>query len=179
MQEVLNSNCELESIMRSAKKFAYSYGQIGLVELDDIVQSTMIKVLRKQDGRQVTVSWLYKAVRSTALDAVRAAAADRRLLAGEPYDELGVVCEGDGSFSQMRVAACNAAREDDVEIDLMPRLKSMLGKLSKPMRQVLVLHCEGFSYQEIAQLTDTNLGTVRSRLHYARRRAKEFLGDLD
>jgi RNA polymerase sigma factor (sigma-70 family) len=45
-----------------------------------------------------------------------------------------------------------------------------LQKLAEPHREVVLLHClEEFSLEEIAQLTQTPLGTVKSRLHYARR----------
>jgi DNA-directed RNA polymerase specialized sigma24 family protein len=42
-----------------------------------------------------------------------------------------------------------------------------------------VLYSEGNSYEEIARLTNTKLGTVRSRLHYARRRAKGLLSGIE
>ncbi|MGL1585761.1 sigma factor-like helix-turn-helix DNA-binding protein [Vibrio parahaemolyticus] len=42
-----------------------------------------------------------------------------------------------------------------------------------------MLYSEGHSYEEISQLTNVKLGTVRSRLHYARRRAKKLLAGLE
>lgn len=177
MHKVKYSSCELNSMIRTIRDMAYRYGQIGLTEPDDIVQSTMIKVLRKEDGREPNVFWLYKVVRSTALDAGRAASRDRRLTVSHPSTDLRLVCE---RADQYRELPCDAyiVREPDVEIDLMPRLKNMLGQLRPPLRQVLVLYSEGYSYQEIALMTKTNVGTVRSRLHYARRRAKDLMGDL-
>jgi RNA polymerase sigma-70 factor (ECF subfamily) len=49
-------------------------------------------------------------------------------------------------------------------------------KLPDYQRTVLVLHdLEGFSYQEIAEITGASIGTVRSRLHYGRVKLRELL----
>ncbi len=39
---------------------------------------------------------------------------------------------------------------------------------------VMSLRGEGWSYEEIANKTGLAIGTVRSRIHYARKRAKEL-----
>ncbi len=52
-----------------------------------------------------------------------------------------------------------------------------LGELDEEQRIVVVLRdVEGQSYEEIAEITGLNLGTVKSRLHRARVRLKEMLG---
>ena len=59
------------------------------------------------------------------------------------------------------------------------KLDEALAQLSPEHRTVLVLReYEGLSYQEIADALGCRIGTVMSRLHYARRRARELLGDL-
>jgi RNA polymerase sigma-70 factor, ECF subfamily len=51
-----------------------------------------------------------------------------------------------------------------------------LGQLTVPHRAVLLLHLvEDFSLEEIARITDTPLGTVKSRLHYARNALRKLL----
>jgi RNA polymerase sigma-70 factor (ECF subfamily) len=48
--------------------------------------------------------------------------------------------------------------------------------LPPPQRAVLLLReVEGLSYQEIAEVIGCALGTVMSRLHYARRHLRERL----
>jgi RNA polymerase sigma factor (sigma-70 family) len=55
-------------------------------------------------------------------------------------------------------------------------LAEALGRLDAPHREVLLLHAwEELSYQEIAQALDLPLGTVRSRLHRARRQLRAHL----
>jgi len=46
----------------------------------------------------------------------------------------------------------------------------LLNRLPVPQRSVLLLHfIEDFSLEEIAHVTETSVGTVKSRLHYARK----------
>lgn len=157
---------------------ARRYGQIGLTEPDDIVQCAMVKLLNKKDSKYPTLGWLYKAVRYSALDAGRIASRDERAIWRHPQDDLRCVCERADQHGHLQNYGSYVVREDDREIDLMPRLIDMLEKLSKPLKQVLVLYAEGYSYLEIGRLTNTRVGTVRSRLHYARRQARALLGDM-
>jgi RNA polymerase sigma-70 factor, ECF subfamily len=49
-------------------------------------------------------------------------------------------------------------------------------QLSLPQRSTLLLHyLEGFSIEEIARITETQAGTVKSRLHYAKRQLRKLL----
>jgi RNA polymerase sigma-70 factor (ECF subfamily) len=51
-----------------------------------------------------------------------------------------------------------------------------LDQLALPQRGVLLLHfIEEFSLEEIARITETPIGTVKSRLHYARKALKKLL----
>jgi RNA polymerase sigma-70 factor (ECF subfamily) len=52
----------------------------------------------------------------------------------------------------------------------------LLNQLPPPQRSVLLLHfLEDFSLEEIAGVTATPLGTVKSRLHYAKRALRQLL----
>ncbi len=51
----------------------------------------------------------------------------------------------------------------------------LLNQLPPPQRSVLLLHyLEEFSLQEIAEVTNISLGTVKSRLHYARKALRKL-----
>jgi RNA polymerase sigma-70 factor, ECF subfamily len=55
---------------------------------------------------------------------------------------------------------------------------SLLNELPVPQRSVLLLHfVEDFSLEQIAEITATPLGTVKSRLHYAKRALRKILKD--
>src|SRR5580698_3473287 len=53
---------------------------------------------------------------------------------------------------------------------------NLLNQLPPPQRSVLLLHfVEDFSLEEIARITDTQLGTVKSRLHYAKKALRKLV----
>ncbi len=53
---------------------------------------------------------------------------------------------------------------------------NLLDQLPVPQRSVLLLHfIEGFSLEEIARVTETQIGTVKSRLHYAKKALRKLM----
>ena len=63
--------------------------------------------------------------------------------------------------------------------ELRARIDEAIGKLSDAHRTVLVLHeFEGLEYKEVAKRMGCSIGTVMSRLFYARRKMAAFLADL-
>jgi len=53
---------------------------------------------------------------------------------------------------------------------------NLLNKLPPPQRSVLLLHfIEDFSLEEIAEITGAQLGTVKSRMHYAKKALRKLL----
>lgn len=62
--------------------------------------------------------------------------------------------------------------------ELQKKLNEALHRLSEPHRMVVVLHdVQGLSHEEIADIMDCNIGTVRSRLFYARQQLQGFLSE--
>ena len=62
--------------------------------------------------------------------------------------------------------------------ELQEKLNAAMLKLSEPHRLVVVLHdVQGTSHEEIAKIMDCNIGTVRSRLFYARQQLQALLAD--
>lgn len=52
----------------------------------------------------------------------------------------------------------------------------LLSQLPVPQRSALILHfLEDFSLEEIAEITGAQLGTVKSRLHYAKKALRKLL----
>jgi len=64
--------------------------------------------------------------------------------------------------------------------ELRSQLSKALGSLSSTQREVVLLHdLEGWKHREIAERLNMPSGTVRSHLHFARRRLKELLSPLE
>ena len=62
--------------------------------------------------------------------------------------------------------------------ELQEKLNAALLKLSEPHRLVVVLHdVQGMPHDEIAKVMECNIGTVRSRLFYARQQLQALLAD--
>jgi RNA polymerase sigma-70 factor (ECF subfamily) len=134
----------------------------------DAVQEGFIKAishLSDFDGRSGFRTWLMRIVHNAAIDAGR-----RR----KRRPALGLNEE----------SGAEPAGEDDParglnRQDLRRALDTALNRLSPTTRQTFVLFAEGgLSYKEIAELQDVPIGTVMSRLHYARHKLQSYL-DLD
>jgi RNA polymerase sigma-70 factor (ECF subfamily) len=62
--------------------------------------------------------------------------------------------------------------------ELQEKLNAALLRLSEPHRLVVTLHdVQGLSHEEIAKIMECNVGTVRSRLFYARQQLQAYLSD--
>lgn len=59
---------------------------------------------------------------------------------------------------------------------LMEELTGMIAKLDDSIRIPFLMHYQGFKYQEIADELHLPLGTVKSRIFFARKELKEMIG---
>jgi len=66
---------------------------------------------------------------------------------------------------------------------LMNELQGMISSLEDNIRIPFIMHHEGFKYNEIAEKFDLPLGTVKSRIFFARKALKDMIkrsyGDFD
>ena len=74
--------------------------------------------------------------------------------------------------------------ENDAETNiLMKELESMISSLEDSLRIPFLKHFAGYKYQEIAEELDLPLGTVKSRIFFARKALKSKIqaqyGDVD
>lgn len=74
--------------------------------------------------------------------------------------------------------------ENDAERNiLMSELKGMIDSLEDNLKVPFIMHYEGYKYQEIADKLDLPLGTVKSRIFFARKALKKKIsiqyGDID
>ena len=75
-----------------------------------------------------------------------------------------------------RLTAKNRTEKGLLVKELQEKLNESLQKLSIKQRTVVVLHeIEGLEHAEIAEITKASIGTVRSRLHYAKQQLRAYL----
>ncbi len=102
-------------------------------------------------------AWLYRIARDRAAREFR-----QRRPAPQPLHEVDLMDRG--------VEEANFTAED------VERIHAALDALPAERREVVVLrYIEDMSYEEIARVVGCELGTVRSRLHYAKRALREAL----
>jgi RNA polymerase sigma-70 factor (ECF subfamily) len=83
-----------------------------------------------------------------------------------------------GGERQMPVVTINPTAGLE-RVELRGRIDRALGQLSEAHRTVIVLHeFEEMEYKEIAKTMGCSIGTVMSRLFYARRKMAALLTDL-
>jgi len=58
---------------------------------------------------------------------------------------------------------------------MMQELESMIDALDESIKTPFMMHFEGFKYQEIAETLELPLGTVKSRIFFARKALKEAI----
>ena len=167
---------DFASLLSIATRFARFFARNGFFEVDDIVQEAMLKVLEKSDGRWPTAAWLYAVVRTTVCDAARKRSREHKYVTRIADEELSAsVCE---MADQKGYVSFNRTQSDELDMhdhDDLLTLQMVFAKLPPAAREILVLYASGYSYEQISQLTRANIGTVRSRLHYARKKARQLL----
>ncbi len=139
-------------------------------DAQDAVQDAILKALahlRDFDGRSGFRTWLLRIVTNSALDAGR-----RR----RRRSTLTLV---DGEVKGMEPVSQDDPAKGMHQQDLRRRLDTALNRLRPPIRATFILFAEAeLSYKEIAEIQDLPIGTVMSRLHYARQKLQSYL-DLD
>ena len=80
----------------------------------------------------------------------------------------------DTTENQFFLNSGNKAVENDAGRNiLMQELKMMIGELDESIKDPFMMHYTGFKYQEIADELDLPLGTVKSRIFFARKELKD------
>src|SRR4051794_5328115 len=137
---------------------------------EDVLQEVFLSVWRDpsayERGRGSVASWLLAVVHHKAVDAVRREESQRRRQS---------LAEEDMVLDEP-VAARDV--EDDVWTRVVSeRVRTALGGLSAPQREALTLaYYGGYTQREVAALTGTPLGTVKTRMLSGMRRLKQELG---
>lgn len=145
-------------------------------DAEDLVQETFLKAYRAFDRFEEGTNlkaWLYKILTNTFINNYRAS--KRRpekadvddvedLYLYHRLDELGGANTGRSAEEEL----FDRITDDDV--------KSAIESLPEAFRiAVLLADVEGFSYKEIADITEVPIGTVMSRIHRGRRALQKAL----
>ena len=136
----------------------------------DITQEVFLKVFRSISGfhgESTLRTWLYRI-------ALREASNQRRWWSRHKHQEIALdapcsshcACDGETqSLASTLADSASSPYDQAVQQETRERIEAALREVPEAFRAVLVMReIEGFAYEEIAEILNVNLGTVKSRL---------------
>jgi len=135
---------------------------------EDLLQEIFIKVIERKDSydpEQKFTAWLYSIARNHCIDYLRTESYRRHRSLDAPLnseEERGAV------VLEIVKGDQRAQDEEAYDKELRELIDIGVKGLKEEFREVFLLReVEGLSFQEIAEITESPLGTVKSRLRYA------------
>lgn len=144
----------------------------------DLAQEAFIKAWKALPGFKgdaAFYTWLFRITHNVAYDWLR----KKKIRAeGNEFDDS----RADHGIAAGAETAPHGAPAPDTALkqaELGQRIRQAIGQLSADHQQAILLReVEGLSYEEIAQAMQCSVGTIMSRLFYARKKLQEILHDL-
>ncbi len=144
-------------------------------DANDLAQEAFIKAfqaLKSFKGGSSFYTWVYRIAVNKTINFLK----QRRNKAQISLNDLDFNAEHDPDLVAL-ISERTPRREINLA-ELQEKLNTAMQKLSEPHRLVVTLHdVQGLSHEEIAEIMDCNIGTVRSRLFYARQQLQAYLSD--
>ncbi|MGA2242035.1 MAG: sigma-70 family RNA polymerase sigma factor [Verrucomicrobiota bacterium] len=144
-------------------------------DANDLAQESFIKAfqaLKSFKGGSSFYTWLYRIAVNKTINFLK----QRKNRIHMSLNDLDFKAEHDPDL--VALISDKTPRREAGLTELQEKLNAALLKLSEPHRLVVVLHdVQGQSHEEIAKIMDCNIGTVRSRLFYARQQLQALLSD--
>lgn len=137
-------------------------------QAEDLLQEIFLKVIERKhryDPSQKFTTWLYSIARNHCIDFLRTESYRRHSSLDTPLNK-----EDEGGAVVLEIVKSGTRPQDDEAYDKELRELIDIGVrgLKDEFREVFLLReVEGLSFQEIADITESPLGTVKSRLRYA------------
>jgi RNA polymerase sigma-70 factor (ECF subfamily) len=139
---------------------------------DDIVQDAFLALymnLERLDSDEHLCPFLFRVVRNLCYEELRRKGRFQIASLDQNPDESGA------PFSHL--ADSRSPPDEEVHwILVCSEVQQTMDRLPELQRQTLILYCEqGLTYQQIAEAMATDMGTVKSRIHYGRKNLRKLL----
>jgi RNA polymerase sigma-70 factor (ECF subfamily) len=141
----------------------------------DLAQETFIKAfqaLKTYKGDASFYTWIYRIAVNKTINFLKT----RRNKTQLSLNDLDFNAENDPGL--VALVSDKTPRRELGLAELQEKLNAAMMKLSSVHRLAVTLHdVQGLPHEEIARIMDCNVGTVRSRLFYARQQLQAYLSD--
>ena len=128
----------------------------------DLYQETLYRALANKDKYNVGTNikaWLYTIMRNIFINNYRRKAKQNTIFDNTPNEFL---------LNQSQVSTANAAES----ILKLKDIQQAIHHLPEIFRNPFLLYFDGYKYHEIAEMLEEPLGTIKSRIHFARKLLK-------
>ena len=147
-------------------------------DAEDLVQETYLKAYRAFASFELGTNlkaWLYRILTNTYINTYRAKKRRPEIADVEDVEDLYLYRHLSGDQSP---ALGRSAEDEALDRFTDTDVKEAIESLPDTFRMaVLLADVEGFSYKEIAEITDVPIGTVMSRIHRGRKALQKALVD--
>jgi len=144
-------------------------------DANDLAQDSFIKAfqaLKSFKGGSSFYTWLYRIAVNKTINFLK----QRKNRVHMSLNDLDFNTENNPDL--VALISDKTPRRDAGLKELQEKLNAAMLKLSESHRLVVALHdVQGMSHEEVAQVMGCNIGTVRSRLFYARQQLQSLLTD--
>lgn len=141
-------------------------------DASDLCQETFVrawKSLKNFRGQSSFYTWLYRITTNLGIDLIRSKEKN-------PTTQFDDAIEKEETEENKPFAHQKLPSDDALRKELGQAIDAAIAKLTPEHREVVVLReFEGLDYKEIAQAVGCSIGTVMSRLHYARANLQKSL----
>jgi len=146
---------------------------------EDLAQETFIKALNAIESYRPEFkfsSWIFKIANNAAIDHLRRRELDTLSLDGSPHAETPEAMQA----TALQIGGRQESPLDAVEArELGGMIEEAIGRLRPEYRSCILLrHVEGRAYEEIAEILNLPLGTVKTYIHRARNELRLALAHL-
>ena len=144
-------------------------------DANDLAQETFIKAfqaIKSFKGGSSFYTWVYRIAVNKTINFLK----QRKNRMHMSLNDLDFSAENDPDL--VALVSDKTPRREVNLAELQEKLNTAMQKLSEPHRLVVTLHdVQGLPHDEIAEIMGCNIGTVRSRLFYARQQLQAYLSD--
>ena len=161
----------LEYLTDALQAFAYNLTK-NMEDARDLYQETAYRALNNQDKFKADTNfkaWTFTIMKNIFINNYRKKVKSNTFL--------------DHTDNQYFLDAGGEVFNDAQKNIFMKELNHLIDQLDESIRIPFLMHYEGFKYTEIAEKFNLPLGTVKSRIFFARRELKEMMkqryGDLN